>query len=82
MNSISFTKCISVTFSRFNVPDMLYGTPSLAGVSANVVSSDAMTRSQERTSSHAPPQTEPSTIARTGVGWASMRRTAARSGSS
>ena len=60
---------------------MSYGTPGFAGVSAKVAPSAATTRSQLMTSSQAPPQTLPSTIARTGVDVSLIARTACRSGS-
>ena len=55
------------------------GTPSLAGVSANVELLAAMIKSQLITSSQAPSQTEPSTMATTGVACVSISRRTARS---
>ncbi len=71
-----------IEFIMLRMPAVLYGTPSLAGVSANVASGVAMTRSQVIASSQAPPQTLPSIMAMTGRGIVSMVRTTRRSGSS
>ena len=81
VNSISLTKCRSATLSRFNVPDRLYGTPRRAGVIAKVASDEATIRSQDRTTSQAPPHTDPPTMAITGVGCASTWRMIRRRGS-
>ena len=81
VKSISLTKWRSLTLRRFSVPLRLYGTPRRAGVMAKVASEAATIRSHERTSSHAPPQTEPPTMAMTGVGCASIWRMIRRNGS-
>src|SRR5664279_505692 len=57
VNSISLTRCMSATLRMFRMPLMLYGTPRRDGVSAKLDSTEETTRSQEKTTSQAPPQT-------------------------
>ena len=62
-------------------PVVLYGSPRLAAVMANVAVSSATTRLQLSTRSSAPPQTEPCTMAMTGAGKVRMARSICPSGS-
>src|SRR5665811_2635956 len=55
VNSISLTRCMSATWRMFRIPLMLYGTPRRDGVSAKLDSLEETTRSQEKTTSQAPP---------------------------
>jgi len=62
-------------------PVVLYGSPKFTGVTANADVSSPTTRSQLRTRSVAPPQTEPCIIAITGAGKRRTARSRCSSGS-
>ena len=74
VKAISCTMRIGAALRKVTMPLRLYGTPSLAGVTANVTSGAATIRSQANTASQAPPQTPPSSMAITGAGKFSISR--------
>ena len=82
MNAISLTMRRLAALTNVTMPATLYGTPSLAGVTANVVAGEATMRSHANATSQAPPHTVPSIIAITGAANSSISRMSCGSGSS